>query len=101
VERLRMRRSARRAWSLSSAKFLGQKLTAGGKASRNRSIRGMSSSGMPGPSSLTETSASFGRRTLAVRIYDTRHAAKVANAVSGVRSGLRVNSKAETFSNWT
>ncbi len=40
-------------------------------------------------------------RTLASRLYDTRHAAKVANAVSGVRSGLRVNSKAETFSNWT
>ncbi len=37
----------------------------------------------------------------AALLYDTRHAAKVANMVSGVRSGLRVNSKTETFSNWT
>jgi len=32
---------------------------------------------------------------------DTRHAANVAYAVSGVRSGLRVNSRTKTFSNWT
>jgi hypothetical protein len=50
-----------------------------------------------------ERRADFARRSLAPAafFYDTRHAAKVAYAVSGVRSGLRVNSKTETFSNWT
>jgi hypothetical protein len=35
------------------------------------------------------------------RYYATRHMAKVAKALSGVRSGLRVNSKTERFFNWT
>ena len=53
------------------------------------------------PKRIHEIERKLWGRTLASRLYDTRHAAKVANAVSGVRSGLRVNSKAETFSNWT
>ena len=35
------------------------------------------------------------------RYYATRHRAKVANALSGVRSGLRVNSNTERCFNWT
>ena len=35
------------------------------------------------------------------RHYATRHRAKVAKVLSGVRSGLRVNSKTERFFNWT
>src|SRR6266851_7252886 len=37
-----------------------------------------------------------GCSTLAAFLYDTYHAAKVANAFSGVRSGFRANSKIET-----
>ena len=33
--------------------------------------------------------------------YATRHRAKVAKALSSVRSGLRVNSKTSRFFNWT
>jgi hypothetical protein len=42
-----------------------------------------------------------GCSTLAAFLYDTRHAAKVANAFSGVRSGFSANSKIETPSKLT
>ena len=44
---------------------------------------------------------SFVRSSLCPFRYDSRHAAKVAYAVSGASAGLRINSKAETFSNCT